>query len=297
MKLERIKNKTYRLNPKFIDLVVYMIDKTNCILIDSGYKKTADSEIIPFMKNKGINVNGVLCTHGHLDHAGGNCSLQKHFNAEIAAPYFESVFGESSYNMFTLRNNFRFNATGSKHEDFSCATDHVISPDQESLEICGIKFKTIPLHGHSPYQMGYITPDNVAYLADTIISEEMMEKTKVPYVFDIEKDIKAKRSLKNLDCDYYVLSHEGVYDDISNLIDLNITHTYSNIEKFLNLMDAPRTFEDHTAHVMNSLNIIGNVKKIVYIQEMLRNFVSYYMKNNLVDVFEKNNKLLIVKKS
>ena len=297
MKLKQIKSKTYVINPKYIDLGLYRINDSECILIDSGYKKTADCEIIPFMERNGLSVAGVVCTHGHLDHAGGNCSLKKHFNSKIAAPYFESVFGESTYNMYTLRNNYRFSITKEKHPEFKCDTDYIIKHSQDIITFLDIPFKTIQLHGHSPFQTGYVTPDNVAYLADAIISEEMISKTKVPYIFDIEKDIESKRQLKNLDCDYYILSHDGVYEDITSLIDINITHIFSTIDRLLDYMDEPRSFDDYTAHVMNKLSISGNVRKVVYLQEILKNFITYFSQKNLIDAFEDNKKVLMVKKT
>lgn len=297
MRLKLVKNKTYVLNPKYIDLGVYRISDSECILIDSGYKKTADHEIIPFMEKNNLSVAGILSTHGHLDHVGGNCTLKEQFNSQIAAPSYENVFGESNYNMYILRNNFRFSVAGDNYPEFKCKTDYVIDSSQEEFKLLDIPFKTIPLHGHSPFQTGFITPDNVAYLADVIISEEMLNKTKIPYIFDIDKDLESKRQLKNLDCDYYILSHEGIYEDITTLVDMNIAHVINTTDKLLDYMNKPRSFDDYTAHVMTKMSIIGSVKKVVYIQEMLRNFITYFAQSNLIDTFEENNKVMLIKKS
>ena len=296
MKLNSIKGNTFYINPKYIDLGLYRITNNHWILIDTGYEKTASNELVPFFNSCNISIIGILCTHGHLDHVGGNHIIKKQYNSRIASPYIESIFGENSYNMYIIRNNFRFTVTKEALPSFKCPVDDIISSELNTFDFLDIPFKIISLNGHSPNQVGYITPDNVAYLADSLISENLLKKTKIPYIFDIRRDLETKKNLKKLNCDYYILSHEGVYQDITHLIDLNIAHTNNAIESLLSIFDTPASFDSYTASVINKLNLGSSVKKIAYIQEMLRSFVTYFLQQDLIDAFEDKGKIIMVKK-
>jgi glyoxylase-like metal-dependent hydrolase (beta-lactamase superfamily II) len=296
MKLTQVKGNTYYINPNFIDLGFYRINEKKTILIDSGFHKTAKNEIIPFMRSRNMIVSGVLCTHGHIDHAGGNNILKKEFGAQIATPYTENILCENSYNMYVLSDHLRFRVYGETIPYYEYKTDVIIYPDYEDIYFLGVDFKILKINGHSPYQIGYITPDNVAYLGDSLLSEEMVEKTKLPYIFDIGEDMRSKNYLKNLECDKYILSHSGVYDDISLLINKNIEHIQSRIEILLDLLKEPSTFDEYTAKIIERLDIYDDLRKIVYIQRTVRSYLSYFQDMNLVDTYIKNHQILFFKK-
>jgi glyoxylase-like metal-dependent hydrolase (beta-lactamase superfamily II) len=296
MELKKVKGNTYYITPDFIDLGLYRLNKEECLLIDSGFHKTAKNEIIPFMESNNMTVKGILCTHGHIDHAGGNNILKMTYGAQIAAPYVENMLGENSYNMYVLSDNLRFRVFGDTIPDFSYKTDIVINPDYNDFYFLGVDFQVIKTYGHSPYQVGYITPDNVAYLGDVLLSERMIQITKLPYIFDVGNDLTSKKNLKNLECDKYILSHEGIYDTIDHLIDQNISHINSRIEILLNILKQPKCFEDYTADIVNKLDINADLRKIVYLQRTVRGYLSYFQENNLVDAYLDHNKILFVKK-
>ena len=296
MELKKVKGNTYFISPDFIDLGLYRLNAEQCLLIDSGIHKTAKNELIPFMEKNNMIVKGILCTHGHIDHAGGNNILKMTYGAQIAAPYVENMLGENSYNMYVLSDNLRFRVFGDTIPDFGYKTDIVINPDYDDFYFLGVDFKIIKIYGHSPYQVGYITPDNVAYLGDVLLSERMIGITKLPYIFDVGNDLASKQNLKNLKCDKYILSHEGIYDTIDRLIDMNISHINSRIEILLDTLKQPRCFEDYTADIVNKLEINADLRKIVYLQRTVRSYLSYFQENNLVDAYLENNKILFVKK-
>ncbi|HBH13007.1 MAG: Hydrolase [Clostridiales bacterium 38_11] len=296
MELKKVKGNTYLISPDFIDLGLYRLNKEQCLLIDSGFHKTAKNEIIPFMEKNNMMVRGILCTHGHIDHAGGNNLLKMTYGAQIAAPYVENMLGENSYNMYVLSDNLRFRIFGETIPSFSYKTDIVINPDYTDFYFLGVDFQIIKIYGHSPYQIGYITPDNVAYLGDALLSESMIRITKLPYIFDVGNDLASKKNLKTLNCDKYILSHKGVYDDIEYLVDQNIDHINSRIEILLDILKEPMYFEDYTADIVNKLEIKADLRKIVYLQRTVRGYLSYFQENNLVDAYLDNNKILFVKK-
>ncbi len=296
MKVTQIKGNTYQCRTQLIDLILYQLSSKNGILIDTGYHKTAKSEIIPYLTARGMAVKGIINTHGHIDHAGGNNILKMTYGSQIASPYVENMLSENSYNMYVMQDNLRFRVFGDTIPKFRYKTDRIINPDHPDFSFLGIDFGIINLHGHSPYQAGFITPDNVAYLGDVLISEEMIKKTKLPYIFDVGRDLKSKERLKNLSCDYYVLSHEGVYDEITSLVDQNIAHIQSRMDILLDLLKTPQVFEDYTANIVDQLGISANLRKIVYLQRTIRGYLAYFQEMDWVDAYLKDHKIYFVKK-
>lgn len=296
MELTKVKGNTYYVPTNFLDLGLYRLNEKECILIDTGFHHTAKQEIIPYMEKHHLSIKGILCTHGHIDHAGGNSLLKKTYGAQIGAPYVENMLAENSYNMYVLNDNLRFRVFGDTIPNFRYKTDMIINPDHRDFYFLGVKFEIINLHGHSPYQLGYVTSDNVAYLGDVLISERMIQTTKLPYIFDVARDLKSKERLKNLNCDYYILSHEGFYTEIHDLVDKNIAHIHSRMDILLDLLKAPTIFEDYTAQIVNRLNIDANLRKIVYLQRTVRSYLAYFQENDWVEAYLDQNRILFVRK-
>lgn len=96
--------------------------------------------------------------------------------------------------------------------------DQIVMPGERVKIFCGVPFGVLPLYGHTPGQIGIITPDKVAYLADVLMSETVMRGAKMPSAVCRADDLKAKASLRALRCDAYVLAHRGVYSEISDLL-------------------------------------------------------------------------------
>lgn len=44
----------------------------------------------------------------------------------------------------------------------------MILPGQEQVQVCGVQFRILSLPGHAASHMGFVTPDGVAYLADSM---------------------------------------------------------------------------------------------------------------------------------
>ena len=101
--------------------------------------------------------------------------------------------------------------------------DQIVMPGERVKIFCGVPFGILPLYGHTPGQIGIITPDKVAYLADALMSETVMRGAKMPSAVCRADDLKAKASLRALRCDAYVLAHRGVYSDIGDLIEKKIS--------------------------------------------------------------------------
>ncbi|MCX7028107.1 MAG: hypothetical protein NT061_11665 [Spirochaetes bacterium] len=64
--------------------------------------------------------------------------------------------------------------------------------------------------GHSSAQVGAGIIDDVAYLADALISEEVMKGSKVPCSFALKDDLESKAGLRRLRRSAYIVAHKGL---------------------------------------------------------------------------------------
>ena len=293
--LQQVKGNTYVLKAGFLDLGLYMLGEKECILIDTGFHKTARDEVIPFFRDRNLELKGILCTHGHVDHAGGNSLLKNTYQCPVAVPYVEHVLCENAYNMYVLSDNLRFRFFADTLPRFSYDTDVVVNPEETNLSFLGIPFTVLKLFGHSAYQVGYVTPDNVAYLADALLSRPMIQKTKLPYLFDVGHDMESKERIRRLECDGYILSHEGVHWQVTNLVEENLNHLKSRMSILLELLHEPTNFDAYTARVIEAMGINNDLRKVAYMNRTIRSYLSYFMDQGLVVPEIRDNQIVFVK--
>lgn len=220
MKLLNINKNTYYFdNPSIIGL--YRINDKDVILIDTGLDDSIARKVLRIIKENNWTLVAVINTHSHADHCGGNNFIQKKTEAKfyaskieksyIESPLIEPHFLYGSYPPKDLRVKF-LQAEESK-------IDYIL--EEGKLIIMDKEFNVVGLKGHSPNQIGIITPDNVFFVADSIIDSNIIKKYKLLYNYSVEELLSSLDILRNIEADYYVLSHGGVKGDIGSDIKEN----------------------------------------------------------------------------
>lgn len=120
-----------------------------CFLVDPS---TPSKELAEYIESNGLNLEGILLTHGHFDHIGG-------------VKFFKDKFGGKVY-MHSQDVDFIDNPLkiGRKYDKF--AVDVLIN-DGDKLDLCGSKIEVVHTPGHSLGSICYIL-DNVIFCGDTI---------------------------------------------------------------------------------------------------------------------------------
>lgn len=257
MELIKIKGNTYYINAP-TNIGVYSYKNKNCLLIDSGKNNTAARKIDDSLKETNLHVKYIVNTHSHTDHCGGNNYFKNNYTGSIVyASQKEKVYMES----IELQPSMLFSAYGMKELEEECknlTVDYVL--DYGTVKINDDKFEIINLQGHSPENIGIITSDKVCFLGDAIFSDSILDKYSFPYLFNIEDSLKTLNKIKEIEADYFLISHsEGINDrnEIISLADRNIGNINRYIEEILEILEKPTTKEELMENiiVLNDLDI------------------------------------------
>ena len=176
-------------------------------------------------------------------------------------------------------------------------TDVVIKPGQKTLDFCGARFGIIELPGHTPGQIGIITPDDVLYVADALMGQVILDTAKLPTVDDHEADIKTKKMLRVLDHRKYVLAHKGVYDDIGELVDRNLDFLESRAEFMMSTLTDGMSFGEwlESFYAAAGMRTRDPLRCSIY-ERNFRSFSGYLADIGRLEIVRKNGTNHYIKK-
>ena len=202
------------------------------ILIDAGVSvRTLKTSL----KEKGImltDIDAVFITHDHPDHVGNHKDLKERFGAKVYMGPFCACSCTDPLNMFaTLGGRAGYRVVRDRTGRF-CEPDHIIPWKDGEITLEGVTFKTVMTAGHCAEQFTFITPDNVAYLGDALLSIEKITRTRLHYTTGIEVDFESKEKIAQLQCDKFIMAHGDIVDDIRETVQVNIDMTNKHLDDF-----------------------------------------------------------------
>ena len=147
--------------------------------------------------------------------------------------------------MLNLKCYFLLLTPGTVERESSCMVhtpDVLIPPEDGPVSCAGAKFLIIHTPGHSARHICTVTPDNVCYAADAMLSEEYMN-AKLPYNLSQAMAEVSREKLRGLGCDAYIMAHRGVCGPLEgeDLIDENRELVHRRAEEILSLVTRPMT--------------------------------------------------------
>ena len=238
MKITQVKGRTWVVEANQL-IPLYRLDGGRCVLLDSGLPEERE-ELEDALRGAGLRPARVLCSHAHVDHCANNGYFQKKYGAKIALTFPEAGMCDS---VLTLKCYFLTLSPGRVEREASCMIhepDYFIPPNDGPFTLGGAKFRVVQTPGHSAGHICVITPDNVCYTADALLSPEMMA-AKLPYNLSQEMAIASREKLRNLGCDAYIMAHRGVcgQEEIGALIDSNQALIRRRAEEILAQVEGP----------------------------------------------------------
>lgn len=283
MELIKVGKQTYYIkNPTNIG--IYKINDKEVYLIDSGNDKDAGRKILKIIEEQGWNVKGIITTHSNADHIGGNKIIQDRTNCLILANKIEKVFNENTilepsflyggYPFKELRNKFL------QAKESDCMEIENNLPD-------GLEY--ILLKGHYFDMIGIKTSDDVYFLADSLFSEETINKYHLFYIYDVKEFLNTLEFLSTLEGKLYIPSHIDAIENIKKLIEINKNKINEILNKIIKFCKIEKTFEEILKNIFDEYKLNMNPNQYVLIGSTVRSYLSYlYDEGKLTFEFKEN---------
>lgn len=285
--LVQVSEKCYYINcPAKIG--VYVADKEQAYLIDSGNDKDAGRKVRQILEQNGWHLTAILNTHSNADHIGGNRYLQtqtgcKVFSGGIEAaftahPVLEPSFLYGGYPCKDLRHKFLL-AQESDVTDFSDASF------PKEVEI-------ILLPGHFFDMVGFRMPDGVVFLADCISSRATLEKYAVSFIYDVGAYLETLDMVEKMEGAMFVPAHAEASANITELVRYNRDKVHEVAERILAICETPANFERILQEVFKVYGLAMNFEQYVLVGSTVRSYLSWLKDGGKLAATFQDNMLL-----
>lgn len=216
--LKHLKGQSYYI-PGRVNLGLYSAQE-GAWLIDSGADESSGRAIYRLFQREGLSLKGIINTHSNADHVGGNEYLQKKTDCSIITtekealitryPEIEPLLLWSAFPFKELRNKF-----------LQAKPSSVTSCCSNNGMIGSTSLMAFPLPGHFIDMIGIRSPDDVCYIADSLFSEEIIEKYHLFFTYDVAATLRTLDFLDGLEAAWYVPCHAPASENIRDLIKIN----------------------------------------------------------------------------
>ena len=273
MKLTQIKGNTWVLEGYEL-IPLYKTDETHCVLLDTGVREERE-DIEAALLAAGLTPAGILGSHVHTDHSANHRYFQEKYHIPVALPVGEAGLCRSILNLKSQLFVLSPGGTRTVAEDLVVEADVTVGEADGPVEFCGAVFQILHTPGHSPDHISIITPDDVCYLGDAMVSGDGQEY-RVPCNLSHQVAMESREKLRNLTCQAYVLAHRGVYDRIDALIDLNQELILDRAAQIATLVRESMTLDEIYAAACRHFDLLSSkVERANVYEYNLRPFVEF----------------------
>lgn len=283
-RLETVKGNTKCLFLPGNSIPVYCLDEREWILMDSGAKQDRE-ELLSYLKEHHILVKAVLTSHAHSDHVGNHTVLKDHYGCELIMTWLDAGILDNSVSLKACFYSYTKTELETHLGEMVCAPDRVIGPDHRSIEIWGSRFDILALPGHAASHVGYVTPDGVAYLADSLVSAEVLMRSRLLYTLEWKTAIETMETVRQAEYSSYILAHYGICEDIIPVIDRNLEAFGTILRKFQRLSESEFTLEHMVRKVIRSMELkSGTCAKARLLERMIRSIMEYMVETGRLKI-------------
>ena len=278
MKLTQVKGSTWVLEANEL-IPLYLLDDRRCVLLDSGLAKERD-EIEKTLLEAGLEPAGILCSHAHVDHCANNRYFQEKYHLPVALTAPEAGMCSSILNLKCYRLLVSPDAAEQEMSEMVHAPDLILPPVDGPIRLAGAMFRILHTPGHSSGHICAVTPDNVCYTGDALMSQALLD-AKLPYGLSIPLAMESRERLRELeDCDFFIMAHKGVCAgrEIGPLIDANQELVRRRAGEIRDLITEPMDFSQICRAVCARFSLLARrPRRALYYERNIRLFVEYLM--------------------
>ncbi len=264
---------------------VYVRDPDHVYLIDSGPHKDNAKKALRILREKGWTVKGILNTHAHADHIGGNRYLQEQTGCAVFASEKEIDLTRHTYLEPTTL------YAGNPHKDLRHKL--LLAQESDAVGFSDARFpkeiEVISLPGHSPDMVAFRTPDNTVFLADLLCSEATLTKYGITFQFDIAQHLQSLEKAKSLTAAVFVSSHAETTDNILPMLDMNLQKVHEAIDFLLQQCRQKISFDSLLQAVFAKYNLTMNHAQHALVGSTVRSYLTYLYDNDKIQILFEDN--------
>lgn len=285
MELEKVGEKTYYIK-NATNIGVYLESENKVWLIDTGNDKDAGRKILKIIKENNWEVVGIINTHFHADHVGGNKFIQDRVDCKVLASDKEKALIENP-NLEPM-NLYGGNPFKELKNKFLMAepTKNVLDLEENLPD----RLEYINLPGHSINMIGIkTTPDNIYFLGDALCSKETIDKYNVFFLHDVQKYLETLEILENLKGEKFILSHTEIKDDLKELITVNKNKINEIANLIIEICSEKQTFEEILKRVFEKYSLALNTSQYVLVGSTIKSYLAWLKDNNKLEIIFEDN--------
>lgn len=271
----------------FTNVGIYKLNESEAVLIDSCDHKRMVKGIDRELEAMGLKVSLIINTHSHVDHICGNRYFKDKYGCKLVCTETEQIFISKP----DLEPDFYYVALG---VDMSSNLFYGTEPSEAEVitaENIPGGFEIIGLPGHSFEMIGVRTPDDVLFLADSVLSVATWENYKLPFFYKVNKAVDTLEKIKEMKASLFVPSHNPPVEDIRELAEYNIAKIKEKKEMICGLCEG-KSFEELFDAVMKNEGLEIKAQKYAMYAVMVRNFLQALIEDNLIYTVFENNRMI-----
>ena len=264
------------------------ISDNEVVLIDSGSDKDAAKKVKKILDGEGWTLHAIFNTHSHADHIGGNQYLQNATGCKIYASGVEACFGQYPFlEPTTLYGGCILDGLKNK---FLLAKESVVEKLTEDVLPEG--FEIIKLPGHCFDMVGFKTSDNCIFLADSLSSEETLQKYQIGFLYDVKAYLETLENIKTLNAECFIPSHAEATKDIASLAQFNIDQTNKIAATIKEIAASPKSFDDILKELFQKFGLNMTLQQNMLVGSTVKSYLSYLSNEGQIKFLFENNKML-----
>lgn len=267
---------------------IYKKTETEVYLIDSGSDKNAGRRVRKILDQQGWHLKGILNTHSHADHIGGNHYLQQQYGCKIFAEGIEAAFTRHPI----LEPAFLYGGCplkGLRHKFLMAAESETVSFSDPEFPR---EVEVIPLPGHSFDMVGFRLPDGTVFLADSLSSEATLEKYGISFLYDVEAHLNTLEKVSALEARMFVPSHAEASEEIRPLAELNRKKVLETGAYIRELCGEPKTFEEILQKVFQDYGMQMTYQQYALIGSTVRSYLAWLEARGGAEAVIEENRML-----
>lgn len=140
--------------------------------------------------------------------------------------------------------------------------------------------------------VGIKTSDNVVFLADSVFSEETINKYHLFFIYDVKEYLNTLEKIRQMQAELFIPSHCEATKDMINLVKENERKVQEVIQVIYDFCEKEVTFEEVLKYIFDHYSLTMNANQYVLIGSTIRSYLSYLADENKITYEFKENKMI-----